>query len=167
MKHRVVLWLCLAICGAGAGLAQELDPHRVYEQKCSGCHAPHAGDFVWDSLTDTADGLAGRKSGRPLRDFLEQGHGRLSAPEIDALLEQFALIRQSGRLFRTKCRICHDSAVELARHDLILEDDRLTGRYSGRDIADFLNGHGRLTPSETEQMIEVLTRALQTRETGD
>ena len=30
--------------------AQTIDPHRLYEQKCSGCHEPHAGDFAKAAL---------------------------------------------------------------------------------------------------------------------
>ncbi len=163
MRYRIVPWLACLLCAAFAAQAQQADPHLVYERKCGTCHAAHAGDFVWEALTETGDGLAGRVSGRPVRDMLLRGHGGLTAPEIDSLLEQFARIRQSGQLFRRKCVICHDSAVQLARRELALDGDRLVGRYTGRDIAAFLIGHGRLDRSEVTDMIAILRRALDTR----
>lgn len=160
----VAAWLILLLFLGGSAYAQTIDPHRVYEEKCSGCHSAHAGDFVWESLTVSDGELAGRKSGRQLDAFLRAGHGGLSAQETDALIEQFNLVRESGGLFRAKCRICHDSMISLARLDLIIDQGRLVGRYSGRDIDAFLHGHGRLEPAEVGTMIDVLTRALETRE---
>lgn len=153
---------CLAVWSV-CGEAQSLDPHVIYEQKCAACHTPHAGEFVESSLGATDQGLIAKSSNRLLRDFLDGGHGRLSAPEVDVLMEQFEFMRESGSLFRDKCIICHDNAARFARLKLILREDVLTGRYSGREIATFLLGHGRLEASEAERMVEVLTRQLETR----
>lgn len=167
MENSTIPCIAFLICWAVSASAQQVDPHRTYERKCGTCHAAHAGDFVWDELTETEDGLVGRVSGLRMRDMLEGGHGGLTAPEIEALLDQFALIRRSDRLFRNKCRICHDGAVQLARRDLILKDGKLEGRYTSRDIEAFLHRHGRLDPSEVAQMIEILRRALETRAPWD
>lgn len=167
MENRTILWVGILVCAAVSASAQQVDPHRTYERKCGTCHAAHAGDFAWEAVTETDDGLAGRVSGRPVRDILAGGHGGLTEPEVEALLDQFALIRQSDRLFRKKCRICHDSAVRLARLELILDDGRLRGRYTGRDIEAFLHRHGRLDPSEVARMITILRRALETRAPAD
>jgi len=164
MGYRGAALLGLLLLGAGAATAQVPDPHRLYHEKCAACHVPHAGDFAWDALILDGAVLVGRNSGRPLRGFLQAGHGGLTGEEAQALADLFTAIRESGRLFRTKCRICHESAVTLARRELILKDGRLTGRYTGRDIETFLNVHGRLDASEAATMLDILTRALTTRD---
>lgn len=162
-------WRC---CGAGLALllfvaitaaaaAQTGDPHRIYEQNCGGCHNPHAGDFARDSLRQADGRLLGRESGRDLRGFLEAGHGKLSQAEIDVLVEQLAAILQRDALFQRKCAICHDRSRELARLQLIVRDHMLYGRYSKREIADFLRHHGRLSEAEVPVIVEMLTRHLE------
>lgn len=146
----------LAILIAPAALASEADPHRLYESKCASCHFPHAGEFVWLELDTGQEPLVGRNSGRSVAALLEGGHGRLTPADAAILVAHFQAIRASGQLFRTKCRMCHDTASELVRRALILRDGILTGRYTGRDIAQFLTVHGRLTPAEAEQMLGVL-----------
>lgn len=148
----------LAILIAPVALASEADPHQLYEIKCAGCHSPHAGDLVWLELDTGQEPLVGRNSGRSVAALLEGGHGRLAPAETAVLVEHFQAIRASGQLFRAKCRMCHDTASGLVRRSLILRDGRLTGRYSRRDIAEFLMVHGRLTPPEAQQMLGVLER---------
>jgi cytochrome c5 len=156
--------LGLSLCMTPA-LAQQLDPHKIYEGSCAGCHAPHAGDFVFDTLRLTKDGLAGRSSGKSVDAYLKAGHGNLSAAEADILLDHLLSIQNSGRVFHDKCKICHVSPVELAQLELVLRDDRLVGRYSGRDILQFLEGHGRLAPAEIPIVAEVLQRQLSYKQT--
>ncbi|MBU1211132.1 MAG: cytochrome c [Alphaproteobacteria bacterium] len=155
-------WLALAITAAPCEqvLAQAPDPHQIFEQRCGGCHTPHAGDFEGDYLVSSQGMMLTRRSSRELRGFLDSGHGKLSPVEINVLVEHFESILNAGGLFQDKCRVCHDRAVDLARHQLILRDGRLTGRYTGRDIAEFLTNHGRLQPDEVERMISVLKRQL-------
>lgn len=140
--------------------AQQADPHQLYERSCAGCHAPHAGDFVFQSLTATGTGLVGKNSGRPLRAFLQAGHGRLTPAEVETMLDHLQSIQRSGRLFHKKCKICHVSPIELAQLELTLRDGRLVGRYTGRDIAQFLLGHGRLSAAEVPVVVDVLQRQL-------
>lgn len=145
---------------SGSVLAQQLDPHKLYEESCAGCHAPHARDFVFESLFATDAGLVGKRSGGSLQAFLDAGHGRLSPVEVEVLVDHFLSIQRSGRLFHKKCKICHVSPVELAQLELVLRDGRLVGRYSGRDTAQFLSGHGRLTAAEVPIVMDVLQRQL-------
>lgn len=162
--RRVILILVgLLYLADGTAPAQADDPHQVYEGKCASCHASHAGDFVREKL-ELKDGLLyGTNSGQPARAFLEAGHGRLSQAEIDLLMDHFAAIQQSGRLFREKCEICHVRAVDVARGKLILHDGELIGRYTGVDTTSFLANHGRLTAEEIPVMIEVLKRQVSRR----
>jgi hypothetical protein len=60
--------------------------------------------------------------------------------------------------FREHCAICHDHARELARLELIIVDGRLRGRYSGRDMAEFLKEHGRLDAAGVAFFHDLLSR---------
>lgn len=160
----LLLTVCFCLCAQGlTALAQETDPHRIYEQNCGGCHAAHAGDFVFDSLVQSGDRLVGKQSNRDVREFLEAGHGKVPISEIDILMEHLRNIQKSGRLYRDKCIICHQNAVRLARSRLIIRDGVLIGRYTDQDIELFLSGHGRLTQSEVPKMVVVLSRQLLVR----
>ncbi len=151
-------WICPAS-------AQQVDPHTLYEQNCAGCHTLHAGEFVYENLDLIDNTLVGKKTGRPVSAFLETGHGGLSPDEIKIMMDHLSSIRQSGRLFHEKCRICHVNAKELARLNLIIRDGILLGRYTGKDIAQFLLNHGRLDTKEAARMVDVLKRQLMTTPT--
>jgi len=152
--------LIAILAGPCIAYAQSLDPHRLYEERCAKCHAPHAGDFVHDSLVPTGGKVIGRMTSKELGSFLSEGHGNLDPLEIDAIVEHLTSIQKSGRLFHNKCLICHDRAVALARAKLVISNGRLQGRYSGRDIEKFLSNHGRLEEEEVTAMIQVLKRQL-------
>ncbi len=111
----VSLALALLAIGSAASRAQSLDPHELYEGRCAGCHAPHAGEFVPEALVRRDGGIFGRDSGKELRAFLAGGHGRLAPPEVDAMVAHLAAILEAGGLYRDKCLVCHDRAVVLAR----------------------------------------------------
>jgi hypothetical protein len=160
-----VLIVLVTLAGGLAGaFARTIDPHRIYEENCGDCHAPHAGNFVHDNLVHSDGKILGRKSGRELRAFLEAGHGKLTPDEIVSIIAHLMSIQQSGRLFHDKCIICHDRAVKLARSELIIRDAELIGRYSKRNIEQFLSGHGRLKVDEVSKMVDVLKRQLNTLE---
>lgn len=144
--------------------AQSDDPHKLYENRCGGCHAPHAGEFVNDHLVLRSGKMFGRKSGREIGTFLQNGHGGLKPVEIPTLMMHITDIRKSGGLYRKKCIICHDRAVVFARNRLVIQDGGLVGRYSKRKIDQFLAGHGRLSGSEVPGMVGVLKRQLTTAE---
>jgi len=121
LRGMIVVFVLATLAGAlTVALAQSIDPHRLYEQRCSGCHAMHASEFVRDSLK-VADGkLVGRRSGREVLTFLESGHRRLTGAEAKAMVAQLTSIEASDGLYQQKCRICHDRAVNLARTELII-----------------------------------------------
>lgn len=164
--HRQTIAACKLLLTAVAvpatpTLAQSLDPHALYERSCGGCHEEHARDFAETQL-DLADGtVVGRGSGAPLGTILARGHGGLEAREVEVLVAHLSAIAHAGGLFRTKCRICHDRAVDVARRQLIVRDGRLVGRYTGRDIPAFLTKHGRLTADEVPRIVDMLRRQLQ------
>ncbi|MDK3073918.1 hypothetical protein QO034_12420 [Sedimentitalea sp. JM2-8] len=73
------------------------------------------------------------------------------------LLQMFRAQIESGALFGQRCRTCHDTARSFVRLNLVLRDNVLTGRYSGRAVAPFLPGHARLTDAEAAEMTQALT----------
>lgn len=153
---------CVACCVmTTVALAQSPDdPHLIYEKRCAGCHEVHAGDFVSEALVERDGDLFGRNSSRNVEAFLSAGHGRLTKEETTVLLAHFSAIAQSGRLFQRNCRMCHDRAVSLARMSLRIENGELYGRYTGRNIREFLAGHGGLTANEVDTMMSTLKRQL-------
>lgn len=152
----VLYLLVLVFIGGPAALAQPIDPHELYEQRCAGCHAPHAGEFVHDNLKRLSNKIVGRDTGRELRSFLADGHGKLVPLEIDVIVVHLESILETGALFRENCIICHDRAVVLARRQLVLRNGRLLGRFSGRDIGIFLENHGRLKGAQIATVVEML-----------
>ena len=148
------------LTGFSPVFAQAADPHLLYEQRCAGCHTPHAGEFVHDNLIRSDNKVIARKSHQSLRTIFEAGHGKLTRQEIDIIIDHLTAIHHSGRLFHDKCLIYHNQAVIFARARLDFRNNRLIGRYSKRDIGKFLLSHGRLKDSELSTMIEVLKRQL-------
>lgn len=149
--------------GASQDLATVIDPHALYEARCVRCHPPHAGEFVPSALERDEHGtIIGKHRGAAIDDLLVNGHGRLSEEEVPVMLDHLTRIFELGSLFRNRCLICHDRAVDLARGRLILRDGALTGRYSGRDIAAFLATHGRLSADEVGPVVDMLTRQIAT-----
>ena len=154
--------LVMILLGAPAVLAQDNDPHRLYEAHCARCHARHAGVFVQNSLSRTEQEVVGRRSGKALRSFLAAGHGNLAPREVDVVVAHLVSVLEGGGLFREKCLICHSRAVGLARSRLILSNGKLIGRYTGRDIEAFMETHGRLEGAEVSTIVQMLQRQLAT-----
>lgn len=153
-----------AICAPAPVAAQTADPHALYETRCAGCHVPHARDLAQDSLELKDGNVVLKKSATPLADFLTH-HPRkpLTGEEADVLVKNLAAMLQTGFLFQEKCIVCHERASVMARLRLIEKDGVLKGRYTGQDIAQFLNSHGRLTDAEAAIIVSMLRRQLETR----
>lgn len=142
--------------------AQSVDPHDLYERRCSGCHTEHAGAFVQESILRAEGQLVGRNSGLDVQAFLSRGHGKLSAAEVEVMMRHLTSILNADALFRDNCVICHGRGVLFARGHLGIKDGVLVGRYSGRAVEDFLETHGRLEAAE----IGVVVKALSNQVTG-
>lgn len=141
--------------------AQAPDPHAIYETRCAGCHDPHARGLAQKTLELKGSQLLLKGTGQRLADFLTKHPRRpLSNEDAAALERQLMAMLQSGFLFQEKCIACHERASVLARLRLIERDGALTGRYTGRDIATFMQGHGRLDDSEVEVILAMLKRQL-------
>lgn len=142
--------------------AEAIDFHKRFEKRCFSCHG-HSGPFMREHLTIDASGSLVTGTGQPLETFLLRHAGGLDATESPLFLSVFRKQVETGGLFREKCIVCHDRAYEMARLDLILRDGQVTGRYSNRNIGEFLLTHGRLTPAEAERMTDVFFALLQGR----
>ncbi|MGD9784822.1 MAG: hypothetical protein AB7E80_11135 [Hyphomicrobiaceae bacterium] len=140
------------------------DAHAVYEQRCAGCHQPHASDLARASLALDGDVVRLKAGGMPLAGFLANHPRRApTADEQRALIELFAGMLKTGFLYQRKCVVCHDRASQLARLRLKLDGDRVVGRYSGHDTATFLAEHGRLEAAERDVIVAMLRRQLGSR----
>jgi mono/diheme cytochrome c family protein len=148
-----------------AAAAGSSDPHALFEQQCGACHG-HAGQLARDALVVVGGQLRTRSSNLELGQFLRRHSRSLSEEGAAVLQDMFLRQIEFGGLFQERCRICHDRASQLARKELIIEGDRLRGRYSGRDIREFLLGHGRLTPEEAETVDRMLRWQLETAGPG-
>jgi hypothetical protein len=157
---KVMCFLAGLLAGMNSLVAQATDPHTIYEDKCARCHEDHGGDFVHKNLKIEDGRVVGKTSGKAIGAFLERGHGNLGQPELTLLIDHLNSIALTGQIYQTKCLICHDRAVELARARLVLKDGALIGRYSGRVIGDFLVSHGRLDDEERATIRMMLERQL-------
>ena len=161
--------LLIAAAFAGALAAQShaqpvaIDPHRLFEERCTRCHG-HAGEFARAHLQLAGTSVAGTKVRSNLSAFLKRHQGGVTAAEAAALIDAFRRQIQGGGLFQERCGACHKRAYELARLHLILNDGNLMGRYSGRDMAEFLPVHGTRTAEEAERLFDMLLWHRQTIE---
>jgi len=144
---------------AGIQPAIAADPHALYEKRCARCHASHGGMFVRQSLIKKDGNLIGIETQTEIGDLMRHGHGHLkSSEDIDTMVRHLSAIFNGGAIFQTKCLICHERAVTLARNRLINTQSGLKGRYTGRDMKLFLNNHGRLEEDEARTVLEMLAR---------
>lgn len=151
--------------GAASASAETIDPHRLYEQRCASCHAPHASELARGALELRDGKLVAKRTGKDLPSVLTRHRGTQQTPaEIEALIEAFRRNIAGGSLYQRKCIDCHDRARDFARNRLTIDQGILKGRYSGRSIDEFLKGHGRLTEVEAAEMAATLKWQLETRE---
>lgn len=136
--------------------------HALFEERCGRCHE-RSGDLAREGLVIEDGRLLIRETGGHVLDFLLRHYGRLSRAQAQAFYDNF--LRQvlgAGR-FKERCAICHVRASELVR-DLVIEDGRLFGRYSGRRTGEFLLGHARLEAAEANFFYRTLMAVKRIRE---
>ncbi len=160
--YLIALALGAMVCFENAAFAQSHDPHRLYEQRCTRCHEAHAGPFVANNLILRDGQAVGRQNGKEVNRFLQRGHGHLATDEVAVMADHLIAILKAGALYHNKCRFCHERAMKLARTKLLLNRQKITGRYTGHDIAEYLERHGRLEADEIAVILEMLKRQLST-----
>ena len=132
----------------------------LFQEECGKCH-DRAGTLVRDRLKLVDGVLTTRRTGRDLRAFLPTHFDRRSTDEVAAIYKELLRVAQGRGWFEVRCGMCHTSAEDLARRALILRDGKVVGRYTGRDIAAFLRGHGTGSAEEAEFFEGVLRHQLQ------
>lgn len=162
MLKKLIL-VAAIIIAAGNAAADSIDPHQVYEQKCTRCHEDHARAFADTHLLLRGDRVVGLKRGRDLETFLDKGHGNLEPVEVIPLVAHLRSVTGAAGLYQAKCKMCHEPAVDFARLNLIMDGGNLQGRYSKADIAEFMVHHGRINETEHVTIMDALKRQLETK----
>ncbi|MDP6705132.1 MAG: hypothetical protein QF893_02215 [Alphaproteobacteria bacterium] len=151
----IVVLLATAISGTRVSGAESVNYHDFFEGRCGSCHG-HSGDLAREQLVIVDGRLLGRESGNDIRSYLAGHYGRLSPDQVARVYAVLFRQGRAGGLFKTKCRICHGRARELAKTSLVVVAGQLRGRYSGRDVGAFLKRHGRLEDREVKVVYEAL-----------
>ena len=157
----------MAVTGASAQTMERREAYGaeasshlgLFQTKCGACHA-QAGPLVRDRLSLTATGTLVTSDDLDLRAFMRGHFGAPEESEIEAIYDALRRIAQGRGRFEVRCGICHASAEALAQKTLVLRGGTLFGRYSGREIADFLARHGTDNAGEAKFFTSVLRRQL-------
>lgn len=145
----------LALMLAGPAVADDL--HALWDGQCGGCHG-HAGTFARESLEIRNDILTGLRTNRPVAEYLLVHNGGYDPAQIAGLRAMLMAQVQSAPEFQTHCGGCHDSAAQVLRDWVRVQDGRLIGRQSGQDLAQFLTRHGGADAESRDRIIQSLTR---------
>lgn len=163
MPCRAAYWflrtvaLTAAIAAWLPAAAQAPERPALYRDFCASCH--EAARPLIERATEPRDGtLYARRSGQPLADFLPSHVSDLTAAQAEIIAQALLQVAQGKGRFQESCGICHHSAANLAHYKLILVDGVLRGRYSDRDIAAFMVGHGTDSAAEASFFTQVLRR---------
>ncbi len=142
---------------AGPAVAADDGPRGLFQERCGKCHE-RASPLVHETLRLEDGRLVRRKSGGDLSAFLKRHPRGLSATEQAAIYDALLAIAEYRGRVQLSCAICHGTARELARDYLVLRDGALMGRYSGRDMAEYLPGHARMDAEDAAFFEDVLRR---------
>ncbi len=141
-----------------------VDPHALYEQRCSKCHTEHGADLARQKLQFVDGAIRIKRTGKAIEAVLGKHHGvTLTTDETTALAGLFELGIKSKGVFQRHCAICHKSGVAFTRRSVEMKDDRLVARKAGTEIGAFLGQHSRATPAEIEVLIEMMKYQLRTK----
>ncbi len=144
--------------GEGQGRA-----HAVFKKNCQECHS-HIGEVAYDHLVVKDGRLVSKKSGRDAAEFLLRHGNGLGPVEAGLVVEAMRRQMDSAHRFREHCAICHVRIRDVAAELQVTADGRLTGVYSGRDMAEFLPGHGRLDAADADRFARILKRTVEGRD---
>ena len=156
MDLRAVALACVLPMAALAGAAVgERDLHAYWHDRCLSCHGD-AGAFARRTLSVVDGQLAGRHHRGDLPRFLS--HHYLSSELVEPVTAMLAAQATTAPVFKERCGTCHGSAADFARQSLAMKDGVLTGRRTGKAVADYLRGHGPLSPDEVPAVVRALER---------
>jgi len=157
--------------GQGQGEGRGLGPfgdgqgraHAVFKKNCQEYHS-HLGEIAFDTLVVKDGRLISKKSGRDAAEFLLRHGNGLSPDEAVLVVEAMRRQMDSSHRFRRQCAICHVRIRDVATDLHVTADGRLVGLYSGRDMAEFLPGHGRLDVADADRFARILRRTVEGRD---
>jgi mono/diheme cytochrome c family protein len=158
MSRSMTIAVLFAMLAAPALAApQGRDLHAYWDGRCKECHGDSAA-FARSTLRIEQGRLLGRHHGTELPTFLRNHYlaDELVAPVTAMLAAQVT----TTPLFKQHCAGCHGSASEFARKSLALQGGVLTGKASGKPVADYLRSHGGLPPAQVPAMVQTLQRVL-------
>lgn len=157
---RAAAWKSVAAVGIAVSLASTagaFDLHQFWDQRCKSCHG-HSAEFAREHLSVVDGQLKGKHHRDDLKLFLSQHE---MGPELAEPIAAMLLAQASTPpLFQSKCAGCHKTAAEFARSSLEMKDGQLTGKASGKPVAQYLAHHGKLTPDEVPVITGMLARVL-------
>lgn len=143
--------------------ALALDASALFEERCSKCHQS-AEKLAEMTLIIDHGVLRSSATGKDMRAYLPHHRGHPNPEETLSLYDlMFSKLiscpnvrTQDGGGFETRCAICHPSALDLAKQKLIRVDGTVRGRYSGRELSEFLDTHARICTDDGDYFIHLL-----------
>lgn len=156
LRCGAIVLAAMAAVAVTAGAASARDLHDFWDNRCASCHG-HAGEFSRNHFKLLDGRLVGRNPARDVCGYLvNHGAGADMAAPVCAMLTAQAA---TPSLFKSKCAGCHETAADFARTGLVAgEGGTLKGKQNGRDIAEFLTGHGKLDAGEVAKVVSTLKR---------
>lgn len=161
MTPRPGLWGGLVMAALSLSLAPAArgdDLHQLWDQRCGGCHG-HAGAFARKVLV-VVDGRLSDRRGRDVVAFLANHNGGYSPEHIAAIATMLRAQAETPELFRQLCSECHETAAQVARTLLTVEDGEVRGRQSHRPLADILRQHGAVKEDQVAPLVDALSRVV-------
>lgn len=153
-RFRMAAVALLSFVAAGSAYGDDL--HKLWDQRCGGCHG-HAGTFSRDTLL-LVDGRLGDRKGRDVEAFLKSHNGGYSPEVVAGIASMLRAQVETPDLFRRLCAQCHETAAVVARTLLSVEDGVLVGRQSHQPLAEVLRRHGDAEEDQQGPLLETLTR---------
>lgn len=157
MRRFPILFVLAAACLAPAAAAQDRPPRGLFQERCAGCHEG-VGRLVEDRLVLEDGVLRGRYGGEDLRTFLRDHVDGLRPRQVERLYAVLLRVAQGRGRFQERCAICHVTAEDLVHERLILADGVLRGRYTGREVGEYLLRHGTSSAEEAAFFERLLAR---------
>ena len=147
--------LVISLLFTGGSRASGSDLHWLWDNQCAECHG-HSGEFARKFLDINNGEISGRHYGQGLLGFMRNHYA--TGIEIDAIYEMLRAQALTQPRFKQECSNCHGSAASFVRNSVILQNDVLLGRKSGRLVQQFLQQHQRLGNNDVEFYTRLLNR---------
>lgn len=157
--HRPSFLFSIALLGActllAAGAAHAVDLHRLWDNRCGGCHGD-SGEFARKYLRVAGGALQGRHHEFNLRQFLD--HHYPPRRQVDALYHMLMGQAATPPRYAELCAECHGGAAEFVRQSIFLQQGELMIRRNGEPVGQFMQTHRGLAEDERRFFMRLLVR---------